>query len=103
MWVEEPFVKVSDLVDAELGLSSRSRFGGRLSGGPMTGDNSRNADASDVQVSCFVFRRYDESNSKNPNSIDAGDWKDITTGGADGVTACMGAVNFANVPSAHVR
>ena len=43
VWVEELFVKVSDLVDAELGISSRSRFGGRLSGGPMTGDNSRQA------------------------------------------------------------
>ena len=103
MPVEEPFVRASDLVEAELGLSSRSRFGGRLPGGPMTGDNSRKADANDVQVSCFVFSRYDESNSKNPNSIDIGAWKDITTGGADSCTACMGAVNFVNVPSAHVR
>ena len=101
--VEEPFVRASDLAEVELGLSLRFRLGGRLSGGPMTGDNSRHADANDVQVSCFVFRRYDESNSKNPNSIDTGAWKDITTGGADGCTAFMGAVNFANVPSAHVR
>ena len=57
VWVEEPLVKVSDLADVELGLSSRSRFGGRPSGGPITGDSTRNAEAMAVQVSCFVFMR----------------------------------------------
>ena len=32
--VEEPFVRAYDLVEVELGLSLRSRFGGRLPGVP---------------------------------------------------------------------
>ena len=97
--VEELFVRASDLAEVELGLSLRFRFGGRLPGGPMTGDTSRSADAIDVQVSYRVCRRYDESNSKNPISIGTGGWNDIITGGADGCTAFMGAVNFATAPT----
>ena len=101
--VEEPLVRASDLVEVDLGLSWRFLFGGRLPGGPITGDTSLSADAIDVQVSYRVCKRYDESNSKNPNSLGTGGLNAITTAGADGCTACIGAVNSSNVPIAHVR